>query len=89
MKLGDYLTSRGESHDDFAKRASEFRGTRIDQKTIWRVVNDGTICGADIARAIILASRTEPADDGGTVTLDDLVPAPSPNNATGDDGAAA
>ena len=71
MKLSDYLTDRNESQEDFAARASQHRGDKIAQRTISRIVN-GAGCTAEIARAIILATRDEPTADGGTVTLDDL-----------------
>lgn len=74
MKLSEYLAAKDESQESFAARASRHRptGTPISQRTISRIVN-GSSCNAATARAIILASREEPAPDGGTVTLDDLV----------------
>jgi hypothetical protein len=75
MRLGDYLAARGESQEAFAARASKLgdRGESIDQRTVSRVVN-GAVPSASKALAIIRASEAEPAEDGGTVSLEDLQP---------------
>ena len=68
MRLLDYLEARGEKQAAFARRCG------VDQRTVNRIcLGDG--CSAATAHLVIKASREEPAPDGGTVTLEDLVDA--------------
>lgn len=66
MMLKPYLDARGESYAHFARRCEQ----RAD--TIRAIALKGVRPRADVAHAIITASREEPAPDGGTVTLEDL-----------------
>ncbi len=73
MRLADYLDTRGESQEAFAKRAGvhEPTGRGISQRTVSRIASGGS-CNASTALAIIRATRAEPSPDGGTVMLEDL-----------------
>lgn len=67
MRLKDYLSAREESEVRFSKRVS------VAQATINGICK-GKGCRLKTARKIVLASRSEPAPCGGTVTYDDLLP---------------
>jgi predicted transcriptional regulator len=66
MRLPEYLESRGESQAAFARR------TGIPQSTVNLICN-GKGTRVDTAIRIIQATRDEPAPDGGTVRIEDLV----------------
>lgn len=66
MLLKPYLDARGENYAEFGRRC------RIKSATIRAIAVLGVRPRADVAHAIITASREEPAPDGGTVTLEDL-----------------
>lgn len=77
MRLQDYLDSRGETYTAFGRRAGVLR-------TTLRLIASGeSRARIDIARAIVLASRAEPAPDGQTVTYDDLDPTGWDDSRTG------
>lgn len=69
MRLRDYLTARAESVASFARRAGMPQQTVSDLL----LLRGGVGCRASTAARVIAATREEPAPDGGTVTLLDLV----------------
>jgi len=66
MLLKTYLDARGEKYADFGRRC------HVKAATIRAIAVTGVRPRADVAHAIITASREEPAPDGGTVTLEEL-----------------
>ncbi len=66
VKLGRYLANTCENTRDFATRSG------VPRRTIRRILA-GSGCTASTALLIIRASRSEPAEDGRTVTLESLV----------------
>ena len=67
MKLLPYLKARDESQGSFSRRA------KLPLATVNEICREVTIPRADTADRVIDASREEPAPDGGTVTLKDLL----------------
>ena len=67
MLLADYLAALQESAPAFATRSG------VRYRTL-RNVLAGDGCHASTAMRIIRATRDRPTPDGGTVTLEDLIP---------------
>lgn len=67
MKLRDYLAARPESRSVFAQRAE------VPLRTLNRACLNGSDLQSSTALRIIEATRAQPTDAGGTVTLADLV----------------
>lgn len=65
MQIRQYLQARGESIPDFAERAG------IIRQTLQQIIG-GTRPRIDIAYRIVMASRAQPAPDGGTITFEAL-----------------
>lgn len=68
MKLDAYLRAQNESEGRFGLRAG------IQQPTVHRI-RKGALPRVDMAIKIRDATRDQPTDDGGTVEIEDLVPA--------------
>lgn len=73
MRLSAYLTARGESQAAFGRRVGAILGREIVQSTIGSIARGEVIPRADLAHAIVKASAADPAPDGATVTMDDLI----------------
>ena len=68
VRLGTYLAAGGESARAFAARAG------VLHRTVLQVIHGEVRCNVATAAAIIRATRDRPTPDGGTVTLEDLIP---------------
>lgn len=72
MRLTEYLEARGETPAQLAGRAGLLR------QTVEAIIYKGVRPRVDTAHCIVLASRAEPAPDGGTIRFEDLLPEASP-----------
>ena len=67
MTLRQYLEARNERPAAFARRAG------IARQQVWQYLERTRIPSGPTALRVIEATRREPAPDGGTVTLEELV----------------